>query len=66
MRRRLKALRAEAGLSQAALAEKVGVSRNSIVSIENARFDPSLPLAIAIARVFGRPVEDVFVEDVGD
>ena len=63
MRNNIKDLRAVAGLSQAALAERVGVSRNSINSVENGRFDPSLPLAFAIARVFGCTVEDVFVDE---
>ena len=46
--------------SQAQLGEAVGVSRQSINSIENGKYDPSLPLAIAIARYFGTTVEEVF------
>ncbi len=61
MRNRIKVLRAERGWSQAALAEKVGVSRNSINSIENGRFDPSLPLAFDIADAFAVAIEQVFL-----
>jgi putative transcriptional regulator len=61
METRLPDLRAELGLSQAALAERLGVSRQTINAIETGRYDPSLPLAIRIARLFGRPVESVFL-----
>ena len=60
MRNAIHILRAEKRLSQAQLAELVGVSRNSINSIENGKFDPSLTLALRIAHVFGRSVEEVF------
>jgi putative transcriptional regulator len=53
-------LRAAAGLSQAASAERVGVSRQTIISIERGRFDPSLPLAFRLARTFDRTIEDLF------
>lgn len=53
-------LRAKDGLSQAALAERVGVSRQTIISIERGRFDPSLPLAFRLARTFNRGIEDLF------
>ncbi|MDR6415232.1 helix-turn-helix transcriptional regulator [Pseudarthrobacter sulfonivorans] len=53
-------LRAAAGLSQATLAERVGVSRQTIISIERGRFDPSLPLAFRLARTFERTIEDLF------
>lgn len=53
-------LRAERGLSQAALAEALGVSRQTIISIERGRFDPSLPLAFKIADWFDRRIEDIF------
>ena len=56
----VRALRGEAGLSQADLAAAVGVSRQTINTIETGRYTPSLPLAIAIARHFGRAVEEVF------
>lgn len=57
----LPTLRAERGLSQAALAQALGVSRQTINSIEVGKYDPSLPLAIRIARHFDRAVEDVFL-----
>lgn len=60
MDNKIRMLRAEHGWSQAELAERVGVSRNSINSIENGRFDPSLPLAFDIADVFGLSIENVF------
>jgi putative transcriptional regulator len=63
MRNKIRVLRAERRWSQAELAERVGVSRNSINSIENGHFDPSLPLAFAIADAFGCKIEDVFERD---
>ena len=57
--------RAEQGLSQAALAQAMGVSRQTINAIETGRYLPSLPLAIALARHFGTGVEEVF-SDNGD
>ena len=63
MKNHLKALRAERGWSQAALAEHLDVSRQTIISIENGRYDPSLPLAFKIARVFQLPIEQVFVDE---
>ncbi|ODS57352.1 MAG: transcriptional regulator [Acidobacteria bacterium SCN 69-37] len=60
MKNRIRVLRAEKGWSQAELADRVYVSRNSINAIENGRFDPSLPLAFRIAGAFGLAVEDVF------
>jgi putative transcriptional regulator len=60
MKNRIRVLRAEKGWSQAELAERVRVSRNSINAIENGRFDPSLPLAFRIADSFGLSVEAVF------
>ena len=59
----VRALRQEAGLSQRALGEVLGVSRQTVNSIETGRYDPSLPLAITIARHFGRTVEEVFHVD---
>jgi putative transcriptional regulator len=53
-------LRARTGISQAALAEQVGVSRQTIISIERGRFDPSLPLAFRLARTFNLAIEDIF------
>ena len=56
----LPALRAERQWSQARLAQELGVSRQTVVSIETGRFDPSLPLAFRIAELFGRPIEAIF------
>ena len=63
MKNRIKVLRAERGWSQATLASMVGVSRNSIISIENGRFDPSLPLAFAIADAFDLTIHEIFLRD---
>lgn len=63
MRNDVRSLREEHGLSQAALGSALGVSRQTVNSIENGRYDPSLPLAIAIARHFGRTVEEIFHVD---
>ncbi|MGC4012323.1 MAG: helix-turn-helix transcriptional regulator [Pseudomonas sp.] len=60
MHNRLKELRAEHGWSQQDLAAQLGVSRQSVIAIESGKFDPSLPLAFRIARVFGLPIEAVF------
>ena len=57
---RLLALRAERGLTQAALAELVGVSRKTINTVENGVFVPSTVLALKLARALGRPVEEIF------
>lgn len=63
MKNRLPQLRAEKNLSQAALASAVGVSRQTIVSIERGHFSPSLPLAFRIAALFGGSIEDIFTPD---
>jgi len=60
MKNRLKALREESGYSQAQLAEKLAVSRQTINAIENERYDPSLPLAFSLARLFDLPIESIF------
>jgi len=60
VKNRIRVLRAEREWSQAELAERVGVSRNSINSIENGKFDPSLPLGFRIADAFGLTIEAVF------
>ena len=57
---RVKELRSERGWTQQQLAEAVGVSRQSINSIERNRYVPSLPLALKFAKVFNRPAEDIF------
>lgn len=60
MENRLRVLRAEQRWSQAELADRLGVSRQTINAIETGKYDPSLPLAFSIARVFERKIEDVF------
>jgi putative transcriptional regulator len=60
MKNRLKVLRAERDWSQGDLAERLGVSRQSVNALETGKYDPSLPLAFRIARLFERPIEDIF------
>ena len=62
MKNRLKVLRAERDWSQADLADRLAVSRQTINSIETGKYDPSLPLALRIGRLFDRPVEDIFID----
>jgi putative transcriptional regulator len=64
VKNRLRVLRAERDWSQADLAGRLAVSRQTVNAIENERYDPSLPLAFAIARLFGVHIEDVFSPDV--
>jgi putative transcriptional regulator len=61
MKNRLKVLRAERDMSQAQLADALSVSRQTINAVETGRYDPSLPLALKIARLFGQPVESIFL-----
>jgi putative transcriptional regulator len=63
MNNRLRELRAEHGWSQAHLADLLSVSRQTVIAIENGRYDPSLPLAFAIARLFKQPIESIFNPD---
>ncbi|KPQ27738.1 MAG: transcriptional regulator, XRE family [Porphyrobacter sp. HL-46] len=63
MNNRLKVLRAERDWSQQDLADRLGVSRQSVNAIEKGRYDPSLPLAFTIAEVFGLAIEDIFVRE---
>ena len=63
MNNHLKALRGERGWSQAHLADLLDVSRQTIISIENGKYDPSLPLAFKISRVFQQPIETIFEDD---
>ena len=63
MRNRLPALRAERGWTQAHIAQHLEVSRQTIVSIEKGKYDPSLPLAFKIAALFGASIEDIFEPD---
>ena len=64
MLNRLRELRAERGWSQAFLAEKLEVSRQSVNAIETGKYDPSLPLAFRIARLFALPIEKIFADEV--
>lgn len=63
MKNMIKALRAERGWSQAALADQLGVSRQSVNAIETGKYDPSLPLAFAIARLFEKSIEEIFDDE---
>ena len=63
MNNRLKELRADRGWTQADLAEQAGVSRQTIIAIEKGKFDPSLPLAFRIAKLFDARIEDVFADE---
>jgi putative transcriptional regulator len=60
MKNRLKVLRAERNWSQADLAERLRVSRQSVNALETGKYDPSLPLAFRIARLFELPIEQIF------
>ena len=63
MNNRLKVLRAERNWSQQDLAERLGVSRQSVNAIETGKYDPSLPLAFRIADLFEAPIEAIFTRD---
>ncbi|WP_313175244.1 helix-turn-helix transcriptional regulator [Massilia sp.] len=63
MKNLLRELRAEHGWSQAHLAELLDVSRQTVIAIENGKYDPSLPLAFAISRIFQQPIEAIFTPD---
>ena len=63
MKNRLKVLRAERDWSQAHLADELGVSRQTVNALETGRYDPSLPLAFKIAKIFGQPIESIFSEE---
>ena len=62
MKNRMRELRTGRGWSQTELGERLGVSRQTVNAIENERYDPSLPLAFAIAKVFGLRIEEIFSE----
>lgn len=66
MNNQLKLLRAERNWSQADLADKLDVSRQTINAIERGKYDPSLPLAFKIAHLFERPIEAIFEPDAAD
>jgi putative transcriptional regulator len=63
MKNRVKVLRAERNWSQAELAEYLAVSRQTVNAIETEKYDPSLPLAFKISRLFGKPIEEIFSPD---
>lgn len=63
MKNCIREFRAERGLSQAQLATKVGIARQSLNAIENQKHDPSVSLAFAIARVLGRRIDEVFISE---
>ena len=63
MKNRLKVLRAERDMTQADLADALAVSRQTVNAIEKGKFDPSLPLAFKIARLFHLPIEEIFQDE---
>lgn len=63
MKNRIKVLRAERDWTQADLAKELSVSRQTINAIEKGKFDPSLPLAFSVARLFKCKIEDVFIDE---
>lgn len=63
MKNRLKVLRAERDWSQAVLAERLGVSRQTVNAIERGKYDPSLPLAFRMARLFNQRIEEIFEDE---
>jgi putative transcriptional regulator len=65
MKNRLRMLRAERAWSQADLAKQLEVSRQSVNAIETGKFDPSLPLAFKLAKLFGTTIEGIFSEEEG-
>ncbi len=64
MKNRLRELRGEHGWSQQALADRLDVSRQTVNALETGKYDPSLPLAFRIARLFGQPIETIFDDEV--
>lgn len=66
MKNRLRVIRAEHNWSQADLAEKLGVSRQTINAVETGKYDPSLPLAFKIARLVDMKIEEIFIFDEDD
>ncbi len=60
MRNTLRVLRAEREWSQADLADRLGVSRQTVNALETGKYDPSLPLAFKLSRLFARPIEEIF------
>jgi putative transcriptional regulator len=66
VRNRLKVLRAERDWSQAELADRLGIARQTVVALEAGKYAPSLPLAFKISKLFLRPVEDIFEPNADD
>ena len=66
MKNRIHVLRAEHRWTQAELAERLNVSRQTINALEADKYDPSLPLAFGIARLFGKPMEEIFLYEADD
>ena len=67
MKNRLRVLRAEYDWTQEDLARKLGISRQAVIAIEKEKYDPSLPLAFKIARLFRKRIEEIFLEkEAGD
>ena len=66
MKNDIKLLRAQIGLSQAELAKNLGVSRQTVISIENDKYDPSLPLAFKLSKVLGLKIEEIFSDEATD
>jgi putative transcriptional regulator len=63
MKNKLRVLRAERDWTQEDLAHKLGISRQAVIAIEKEKYDPSLPLAFKIARLFQKPIEEIFGYD---
>ncbi|BCY19451.1 MAG: helix-turn-helix transcriptional regulator [Chloroflexi bacterium] len=61
MKNHLEVLRTQAGLTQQELADRVDVSRQTIISLENGRYNPSILLAFRLSKLFGRPIEEIFI-----
>lgn len=66
MKNRLKVLRAENDWSQAELADRIGVARQTIVALEAGKYAPSLPLAFKLSKLFAKPVEEIFDPESAD
>jgi putative transcriptional regulator len=66
MKNRLRVLRAEFDWSQAELADRVGVARQTIIALESGKYAPSLPLAYKLSKVFNKPVEELFIPEPTD
>ena len=66
MKNKLRVLRAEKAWSQAELADRLGVSRQTVNAIENGKYDPSLPLAFKLASLFRLQIEEIFIPDLLD